>query len=449
MKKLYIIIIIGVLLISTAIYFKKCKGADPIEVTTEMPAKRDIVETVSANGKIQPEVELKITSDVSGEIVEMYVKEGERVTKGQMLCKINPDIYESALDKMNASVNSSKASFQNAKAQLEQAKANLANAESNYNRNKKLYDQKAISDQEFEAIKATYESAKATVQGAIETVKGAEFNISSAEASLKESKTNLNKTLIFAPVDGTVSKLSKEKGERVVGTATMEGTEILKLANLNEMEVSVDVNENDIVRVHKGDTSTVEVDAYSNRKFKGIVTEVANSANINGLSADQITNFTVKIRILQESYKDLVTDINPAPFRPGMSATVDIQTKTVTNVISVPLMAVSTRIDSTKIKKEDEEETQGSLVVNDDMKNKTKQPELEPQEVVFVYSEGKVKMVPVKTGSQNNEFIEIKSGITLKDEIVSGPYTAVAKRLKDKAKVEKKSKDDLFSVEVK
>ena len=313
MKKIYWIIGICILALLIVIGFKVLKGEEPTEVTTEKSAIRNIIETVSANGKIQPEAELKITSDVSGEVVEMLVKEGEQVKKGQLLCRIKPDIYESAFERVNATVNSSKANLQTTVAQLTQAQANLLNAESTFNRNKKLFDQNVISQQEFEVSKAAYESAKANVEGIKESIKASDYNVKSVEASLKEANSNLDKTYIYAPVDGTVSKLNVEKGERVVGVQGLQGTEILRLANLNEMEVSVEVNENDIIRIHKNDTTIIEVDAYIGKKFKGIVTEIANSANTTGTSVDQVTNFVVKVRILRESYLDLITDNNAAP----------------------------------------------------------------------------------------------------------------------------------------
>ncbi|HXD92993.1 MAG TPA: efflux RND transporter periplasmic adaptor subunit, partial [Bacteroidia bacterium] len=336
MKRYIWIILAGVLVIGIIVGLKTCSGSDGISVSTEFPALRNITEIVSANGKIQPETEVKISSDVSGEIVELYVKEGDRVKKGTLLCRIKPDIYESALERASATVNSTKSGMQNSMALLEQAKANLINTETNYNRNKKLFDQGVISQQDFDASKAQYESGKAQIKALEESVKSAEFNINGVQASLKEASTNLAKTFIYAPVDATVSKLNKKRGERVVGTATMEGTEIMRLADLNEMEVNVDVNENDIIRVHKNDTALIEVDAYQDRKFRGLVTEVANSANTSGINADQVTNYTVKIRVLRESYQDLITETNPVVFRPGMSASVEILTRKVKNALSIP-----------------------------------------------------------------------------------------------------------------
>ena len=447
MKKIIFLTLAGLLIFTSSLFFKSCESAEEIKVSTEKPIIREITEIVTANGKIQPEVELKISSDVSGEIVEMKVKEGDRVKKGDLLCRIKPDLYESSLEKMSASVNSSKAGMENAYAIVEQAKANLNNAEITFNRNKKLFDQNAISAQEFDASKTQFETAKANFKAAQENAKGSEYNIKSAEASLREANTNLSKTYIYAPVDGTVSKLNKEQGERVVGTATMEGTEIMRLANLNEMEVSVDVNENDIVRVHLKDLAVIEVDAYGDRKFNGIVTEIANSANsTSGLSAEQVTNFTVKIRIIQESYKDLITAENPAPFRPGMSAAVEIQTKTISNALSVPILAVTTRIDSSKIQTATSEQAGDLEVKNlETEKKENKNEELKPDEVVFILKENEVKMVKVKTGVQDNNYIQILEGLSATDEVVSAPYAAVSKELRNGTKVTVVKKEDLFT----
>ncbi len=451
MKKVIWIIVIGLVLIITVMMIKSFSGSKATSVTTEKTIRRSITESVSANGKIQPEVEVKISSDVSGEIVELLVKEGDRVKKGDLLCKINPLIYESSLNRMQATLDGTKAALANSKSRAEQVKASFANIEATYNRNKKLFEQKAISQSDYDAAKAAYDGAKADVKGADDNVDAAEFNVKSTAASLKEANDNLAKTNIYSPVNGTVSKLNKEKGERVVGTAQMEGTEIMRLANLNEMEVNVDVNENDIVRVHNNDTTLIQVDAYLDRKFKGIVTEIANSANTTGVTAEQVTNFTVKIRILQESYADLFNaEKTNAPFRPGMSATVDIQTKKADNILTVPIQAVSTRSDSTEYVKKNlgkkTEEGPDGIVINDD-KNKSKDNSkdlIKIDEVVFLFDNGKAKQVKVKTGIENSDYIEIKEGLKEGDEIISGPYGAVSKTLKEGAAVKKVAKEELF-----
>ena len=458
MKRFVWIIIGGVLLVILIVAVKTCSGDEGIEVSTEVAKLRNITEIVSANGKVQPETEVKISSDVSGEIVELFVKEGDRVKKGDLLCRIKPDIYESALDRANATVNSTKASMQNMMAQLEQGKANLANAEANFSRNKKLFDQQVISQQDFDASKAQYESAKATVKALEESVKGAEFNINSVQASMKEASTNLAKTYIYAPVDATVSKLNKKRGERVVGTATMEGTEIMRLANLNEMEVNVDVNENDIIRVKKNDTALIEVDAYNDRKFKGMVTEVANSANTTGLNADQVTNYTVKIRVLRESYLDLITEATPVVFRPGMSASVEVLTRKVKGALSIPIQAVTTRTDSLQKPvgaimdvKPSEDDEDGIKVETGKDKKETKEDDKDkkPRPCIFVLRDGKAKIVFVKTGIQDNEYIQIMEGLNDKDEVISSPYGAISKQLYHNVEVKKVDKDKLFKIEVK
>lgn len=447
MKRTYWIIGICALVLVLAIFLKFFKGAPPVDVTTEKAAKRSLIETVSANGKIQPEAELKITSDVSGEVVEMLVKEGDQVKKGQLLCRIKPDIYESAFERVNATVSSSKANLQTTVAQLTQAKANLANAEASYARSKKLFDQSVISQQEMDAAKASYESAKANVEGLAESIKAADFNVKSMQASLKEANSNLDKTYIYAPVDGTVSKLNVEKGERVVGVQGLQGTEILRLANLNEMEASVEVNENDIINIHKNDTAIIEVDAYMGKKFRGIVTEVANSANTTGISVDQVTNFVVKIRMLRESYLDLITDLNPAPFRPGMSASVEIQTRRANDVITVPIPAVTTRgSDTTETKNRGPEgEEDPKVVVKDEKEEKLNKKQEAIKECVFLNVNGEARMVQVTTGIQDNDYIEIKTGIKPGDEVISGPYGAVSKTLKNSSKIKVVTKDQLFS----
>lgn len=413
------------------------------KVTAETVIKRNIIETVSGSGKIQPEMQVKISSDVSGEIIEMLVKEGDYVKKGDLLCRIQQDIYLSSLERVQATVNSSKAGSAQSKARLIQSKAQLANTESLFKRNKKLFEQGALSEQDYESAKAQFETAKAEVEAAEQSLSAAEYNIKNAEATLKEARTNLSRTSIFSPVDGKVSKLNVEKGERVVGTAQMTGTEIMTIANLNEMEVSVDVNENDIVRIELHDTADIEVDAYLDKKFKGIVTEVANSANTIGTSADQVTNFTVKIRILRESYMDLIPKDKPdySPFRPGMSAAVDIQTSKAFNVISVPVQAVTTREDTTSYGVKEQKEKKESITEDN---SKTKEKEAKVVEYVFIIKNDIALLTPVITGIQDNNYIEIKKGLNAQDEIITGPYKVVSKTLKNKTPIEKVDNDDLF-----
>lgn len=395
--------------------------------------RRDIIETVTANGKVQPETEVKISPDVSGEIIEMKIKEGDDVEEGDFLLKIKPDIYESTLERAKASLNSAKANLANAKARLEQAKAQFNQKKLNYERQKILFEDGAISESEFENATASYEMGKADVNAARENVNAGEFSVLSANASVKEAAENLRKTSVYAPMSGTISKLDVEEGERVVGTEMMAGTEMLRIANLNVMEVTVEVNENDIIKVEQGDTADIEVDAYLNKKFNGIVTEISNSATTSGMAADQVTNFEVKIRILPSSYRDISKDKNKSPFRPGMSATVDIRTKTANNVLTVPIQSVTVRVDSAKVENPEAEE-------------KTDEEVEKPlKEIVFVYNDDKVKATDVETGIQDREFIEIKSGLEEGNVVVSAPYSLISKILKDGMKVEKVDKKDLYN----
>ncbi len=394
---------------------------------------RDIVQTVSSNGKIQPETEVKISPDVSGEIVELNVKEGQQVEEGDFLLKIKPDLYESYLERAQASLNSAKANLANSRARLEQVKAQFRQTELSYNRNKQLYEEGAISQADFENAEAAFEMGKADVNAAVESVNAAEFSVLSASASVKEASENLRKTTVHAPISGTISMLNVEVGERVVGTEMMAGTEMLRIANLDLMEVIVEVNENDIIKVSLNDTASIEVDAYLNRTFKGIVTEIANSATNSGLAAEQVTNFEVKIRMLQSSYADLQREDNLSPFRPGMSASVDIETEAVHHVLAAPIQSVTVRIDST-------------LVENAQAVEKTEEElSLPMKEVVFVYQDGKVKLRDVKTGIQDTEFIEIKSGLEKDEEVVSAPYSLISKILKDNTNVEKVPISELYN----
>ena len=449
----WLLIVVGVLIVFSIVGKKAgwIGGEEKKNVTVEKVMKRDIIELVSASGKIQPEVEVKISPDVSGEIVELKVMEGDRVKKGDLLVRILPDIYQSFVDRSVATVNSSKANLENAKSRLIQAQSQHDRNILTYDRTKKLYDEKLISASDWETVKSTYEISKAEIDAAQQNVSASDYGVRSAQASLKEAQDNLRKTTIYAPVDGTISKLNVEKGERVVGTSQMAGTEILVLANLHEMEVSVAVNENDIVRVHVGDTATIEVDAYLGKKFKGIVTEVANSANISGITVDQVTNFTVKVRILRNSYVDIVDGDHPesSVFHPGMSATVDIRTKKASDVFSVPIQAVTTRdtsgasemkMNSNNNDMEDEDKVK---VV--DNKEKKAPEEKKDIECVFVVDGDKVKLTAVTTGIQDNNNIEIKSGLKDGQEVVSAPYNLIARVLKDGDLIERVKKDQLYS----
>jgi HlyD family secretion protein len=412
-----------------------------IKTSVTKAERRSVIESVSANGKIQPEVEVKISSDVSGEITQLFVKEGDSVLAGKLLARIDPELYQSSLDRAEASLNNSRANLANAKARMLQSEAKYNEIELQFNRNKKMHEQKLISDGEFETSRSTYISTKADIEAARQTVIGAEFTVKTQEAGLKEARKNLTRTEIFSPVSGIVSKLNVEKGERVVGTSQMAGTEMMRIANLNDMEVSVDVNENDIVKVSLGDTAEVEVDAYNNRKFKGIVTEIANSATTStATTSDQVTNFVVKVRILRSSYQDLAQTFGSkrSVFRPGMSASVEIQTEHVDKAITLPIEAVTTRN-----KADLDSATAGKPV----KRAPTKAPEKtkDDAEVVFVVGpDDKVKLRAVKTGVQDDKYIQITEGVAEGEEVVSGPYSAVSRTLKNGDKVSKVSKDELF-----
>ncbi|MGE0077832.1 MAG: efflux RND transporter periplasmic adaptor subunit [Bacteroidales bacterium] len=435
MKKGLLKYLIGavIILIVIAVVGKK-KGwfgkPQTTSVFVEKPEKRTITEAITANGKIQPEVEIKISSEVSGEIIELPVKEGNWVEKGTLLVKIKPDTYISLKERAIAAVNS-------ANARLAQSKAQLTQSELAFNRNKQLFDQKAISESEFETAKTNYEVAQSELSAA-------NFNVESAVASLKEAEENLRKTSIYSPISGTVSKLNVELGERVLGTIQMTGTEIMRIANLNRMETRVSVNENDIVKVKIGDTALIEVDAYIDRKFKGIVTQIANTADVSGTTTDQVTSFEVRTFILENSYKDLISNNLQSPFRPGMSTTVDILTETRKDVLAVPIQAVTVRTDSSKNAQTGFQKDGEKKVVQESKVAKSEKP----KEVVFITKGDTACLVEVKTGIQDNQFIEIKEGLTGEEEVVSAPYSAISRSLKDKSLIKKvKTKEELFKSE--
>ncbi|MFT5102825.1 MAG: HlyD family secretion protein [Candidatus Latescibacterota bacterium] len=389
----------------------------PVEITIIEPI--DIVETVAATGKIQPEVEVNLSSEVSGEIIELPVKEGQLVQKGDLLVKINPDLIQSV-------VSQSQAGLQNVRAQLAQAEASLKNAKLNFDRNKALFEKGVISKSDWDRSSADYEMAKGSQQAAY-------YSVRSAAANVKQSRDNLSRTSIYAPMTGTISKLSVELGERVVGTAQMAGTEIVRVANLNNMEVEVDVNENDIVKLIVGDSTIVEVDAYLKREFKGVVTEIANSAE-QVLSADQVTNFKVKVRILPVSYADLMEG-NPefySPFRPGMTATVDIITEKKDQIIGVPISAVVIKTDTSS--------SRANRRKND--AKKTKSNNEEKFECVFVREGNKAKLRVITTGIQDDGNIQILTGLAAGEEVITGPYNTVTKTLKSGDTVEEKEEEE-------
>ncbi len=405
-------------------------------VAVEQAEKRDIVEIVTANGRIRPVTEVKMAPDVSGEIIELHVEEGDYVLRGQLLARINPDIYEAALDRMEAALNTSKANLANARARVLQAEAQFINARANYQRNKRLFEEHAISESEYDSVRAQYLVAEADVEASKQSVIGSEFQVKSAEAGLTEARDNLSKTNLFAPMDGTVSRLDAEIGERVVGTSQFAGTEIIRIANLNVMEVKVDVNENDIVRVNEGDTAHIQVDAFFAESFRGMVTSIANSAAQEMMGADQVTNFEVRIRIFPESYDHLLREDRPhlSPFRPGMSATVDIQTQTAYAVVTVPIQAVTTR----------EEIVRRSNDENGEEDATERTPSSRPREYVFVFDNGTARQTEVRTGIQDNQYIEIREGLDVGQEVITGPYRLVSRELRDGDEVVRVDRQELF-----
>lgn len=431
-KTLWVIISLVALLI-IIIVGGKLRGDKGTKVAVEKAAPHTIIEVVTASGKIYPETEVKISPEVSGEITELTVEEGDSVYKGQLLVKINPAIYASVVNQANASLMESRSRAINAKEMAAQAKAQYDQAKQNYDRNQQLFKDKVISAMEFEQLKTQYLSAKASYEAALSSADGGQYNITGARANLSQAEENLRRTTIVAPTSGIISQLNVKLGERVVGTAQMAGTEMLTIADMSRIEVRVDVSETDIAKVKIGDTTIIAADAYRDRSFKGVVSKVAVSSTSSSsvLTTDQVTNYTVHILILQNSYQDLSTELQRGKFvfKPGMSASVDIQTRKENNILAVPVNAVTTREwpDSVQKKKD---------ANGDD----------EIRQVVFVYNpqDKKVEIRDVKTGIQDNEYIQITSGLKEGEQVVIAPYGAVARTLRDKAKVVVVDKDKLY-----
>jgi len=447
MKLKHILIGFGlVVVLLVVLRFTGVIGGEKIEkITVEKAGDKKVVETVTANGKIQPETEVKLSSEVSGEVTELLVKEGDVVKKGQLLCKVRPDVLQSGYERAVASYNSQKASVAGSQQQLVQNQANFVNAEAIYKRNVELYNKKVISAAEFDAAKAAYLTAKANLASAKENVTGAKFGLEQSGANVKEAGANLAKTTIYAPVDGVVSKLSIELGDRILGTSQMAGTEIMRISNLTTMEVNVDVNENDINRVNVGDSATIEIDAFADKKFKGIVTEIASSSTSVGAtsaSVDQVTNFSVKVRLIADN----IGKGNTSPFKPGLSATVDIVSESLTG-LAVPIQSVFTG------DKEKANEGGGPNSGNSqDMdKQKSKLNDKTVKQYVYFYDDKAmtVKKGEVTTGIQDDKYIIIKTGVKAGQNIVSGPFSAIQNKLKDGMKVEVTTKDKLYSTDSK
>ncbi|MGI4873842.1 MAG: efflux RND transporter periplasmic adaptor subunit [Janthinobacterium lividum] len=445
-RLLYILLAVVVVLIGVFMLGKK-QGwiGKPVgmEVTVAKAGPATIVEKVSASGKVQPETEVKISPDVSGEITELYVHEGDSVKKGQLLLRIRPDNYQAMVSQQSASVGTQQANVGQAQAQLQQQTANAHQTELTYRRQASLYKQGVISQADYETAQTAYNASQEQLRAIRSQIMAAQSSVRSAQAGLQEAQKNLNKTTIYAPVSGTVSKLNVKKGERVVGTSQMAGTEIMRIANLNNMEVRVSVNENDIIRVQLGDSAEVEVDSYTtqNEKFKGIVTAIANTAK-DALTAEAVTEFEVRVRLLPESYRHLIkagpNGHSTVPFRPGMTASVDIIAERKAGVLSVPLAAVTTRSDSAKTADDGGPKVRASGRASGTAQavdNAPAAPKAKIQEVVFLVKDGKAVMTPVKTGISDFQNIEIISGIPAGTQVANGPFRAVSKTLKDGTRV--------------
>lgn len=450
-KKLIWIIVILVAIIGTLIGLKKAGILGKEEgkkVTAEKAEKRTIIETVTASGKISPEVEVKVSPDISGEIVELNVNEGDSVSKGQVVAKIYADIYASQRDQAAAGVAQSEAAEANATAQLKALEASLEQARKTYDRQKKLYEEKVISKAEFEQAEQTYKTAQANYNAAKEGIKGNLAAIQSARANLNRVSKDMSRAVITAPMSGVVNILNVKKGERVAGNSFSIGTEMMRIADLRSMVAIVDVGENDIPKVNYGDTALITVDAYGGRKFKGLVFKIANpmssSANASALSTE-VTNYKVHVRLLPESYKDLIVKGRPFPFRPNMSATADIQTKTEKNVLSVPLAAVTTRDKKGDIVSTEKTSSTSSDKGAASTQDKATTNADDIDEVVFVLgADGKVKKVKVKTAIQDLNYIQVISGLQGNEEVITGPYTLLSKTLKEGDKVKVVTKDNLY-----
>ena len=417
-----------------------------IEVEMAEAKRLPITEKVSASGMVQPVIEVKLSPEVSGELIELNVQEGDSVKSGQSLAKVRPDNFRAVVEQSRASLNQQRANLASSQASLERAKASFIRAEQEYTRQQRLHKEEVLSNAEWEMAQQNYAIAKNDLKSAEKTVEAARYVVQSSGASLDQAQENLSRTMVTAPMSGIVSKLNVEKGETVLGTQQFQGTEIMRIADLNQMEVRVDVNENDIIRVSLGDTAIIDVDAYSHldKEFKGIVTSIANTAN-EKISADAVTEFEVKIKILNSSYADLIKKGNKYPFRPGMTASVDVITNQKSNILAIPLAAVTTRDPNAKNRNyggdeegDDEEDAtkerrrkaaEDKPVVKEDLK-----------EVVFVNEDGKAVMREVKTGISDYEHIEILEGVKEGEEVISGPFLAVSKRLKDGDHISKEEK---------
>ena len=420
------------------------------KVAVEKVIRRTIIESVTASGNIYPEVEVKISPDISGEVTELNVVEGDSVRKGQVLARIFADIYALQRDEAASQVGQTQATVANSQATLEATKATLDQARQAYDRNKSLFDQKVISQAEFEQFQTTFRSAQANYNAALQSIKGLQANVNAAQTGLTKANKDLGRTTLVAPMNGVISSLKVKKGERVAGNSFNVGTEMMTVADMSVLEVRVDVGENDIVKINIGDSADVELDAYNNRKFKGIVTQIASSTknSISSAVSNDVTNYEVRIRLEFDSYKDLIDPEKPKkfPFRPGMNANAEIKTRRQENVMAAPITAVNARVKgSDKSLSDKKKESE----VGKDEENLGNQPDVslsdELEEVVFVLQkDGTVKKFVVRSGIQDINYIEILNGLSGGEEVVVGPYNAISKTLKDGMKVNVVAKDKLF-----
>jgi len=404
--------------------FVASKREKPIPVTTEKAVRRTILQTVSATGKIQPETEVKISPEVAGEIIELPVQDGMQVKKGDLLVKIKPDSYKALLEQQEAAISAARAT------NLQQ-KATMVKSEHDFKRAEDLFGKKLISEQEYNAAEAAYDVAKNTYESSL-------HEIERAQASSSQARDQLSKTTIYSPMDGTVTVLNSKLGERLVATNQFAGTEVMRVADLSHMQAVVDVNENDVVNVKLGDKASVKIDAYAGRKFKGVVQQIANTGKTTGAGTqEEVTNFEVKIRI----------DDHDVVLRPGLSCTADVETNMVKDAVAVPMQSVTIRTGDTNLSPEEIEKQKQKIAARDKGDNNAefsnerleKQAQKEEREklakVVFVKNGNKAHLVKVVTGIADDSYMEIKSGIQPGDEVISGSYSAISRKLKDGAKV--------------
>ena len=460
MNKKWIWILSGIATIVIVLLVLKKYGVigkeEGTKVSTEKVISRNITEVVTASGKVYPEIELKISPDISGEIVQLNVLEGDSVTKGQLLAMIYADIYATQRDQAAAGVNQQLAQVENATAGLAAAKSRMDQAERQYKRQKQLFQEKVISKLEFEQAESAFQTSSADYNAASQIIKSGKASVESARASLSRANKDLGRTSLLAPMSGVVSMLNVKKGERVVGNSMMAGTEMMRIADMRVIEVRVDVGENDIPKVSIGDTALVEVDAYTKRKFKGVVTQISSTnRGVGGATvttSTDATNYEVRIRLMPESYADLLdtTRAKNFPFRPGMSANADIQTNTHANVLAVPINAVTTRdrsdtasVGNETKKEEVKEEKSGD---KGDEEKPTRDVDVLDEVVFVLQKDGTVKRVKVSTAIQDLNYIEITEGIKAGDEVITGPYSTISKTLRTGLKVKVVPKEQLFEV---